>query len=101
MIKLEELSYNDKVVLTIEFDENEKTVILVDENKNTVRLGPNGISLTNEMGDINIISKGHIKIEGTNVDINAKAFLTVKGVATAELSAQGQTTVKGAMVMIN
>ena len=100
MIKLEELSYNDKVVLTIEFDENDKSVVLVDENKNTVRLGPKGISLISD-NDITISSGGNVNIDGLSIAINAQRSLTAKGVQTAELSATGETTVKGGMVMIN
>jgi hypothetical protein len=100
MIKLEELSYNGNIVLTIEFDENDKSIVLVDEYKNTVRLGANGISLVSNK-DINISAGGNIKMDGLNVIINAKSSLAVKGAATAELSASGQTTVKGAIVMIN
>jgi len=100
MIKLEELSYNDKVVLTIEFDENDKSVVLVDENKNTVRLGPKGISLISD-NDITISSGANVNIDGLSIAINAQRSLTAKGVQTAELSASGETTVKGAMVMIN
>ena len=100
MIKLEELSYNDKVVLTIEFDENDKSVVLVDENKNTVRLGPKGISLISD-NDITISSGANVNIDGLSIAINAQRSLTAKGVQTAELSATGETTVKGGMVMIN
>jgi hypothetical protein len=100
MIKLEELSYNDKVVLTIEFDENDKSVVLVDENKNTVRLGSKGISLISE-NDITISSGGNVNIDGLSIAINAQSSLTAKGVQTAELSASGETTVKGGIVMIN
>jgi hypothetical protein len=100
MIKLEELSYNGNIVLTIKFDENDKSIVLVDEHKNTVRLGANGISLVSNT-DINISAGGNIKIEGGNIAINAQMSLAAKGSATAELSASGQTTVKGAIVMIN
>ncbi len=100
MIKLEELSYNDKVVLTIEFDENDKSVVLIDENKNTVRLSPKGISLISD-NDITISSGGNVNIDGLSIAINAQRSLTAKGVQTAELSASGETTVKGGMVMIN
>src|ERR1035437_4742480 len=100
MIKLEELSYNDKVVLTIEFDENDKSVVLVDENKNTVRLGTKGISLISD-NDITISSGGNVNIDGLSIAINAQRSLTAKGVQTAELSATRETTVKGALVMIN
>lgn len=100
MIKLEELSYNGKVVLTIGFNENDQTVVLVDENKNTVHLGPEGISFSSEK-NIEIKAKGNIKMSGLNIDLNANVSLNAKGTATAELSASGQTVVKGAMVMIN
>jgi hypothetical protein len=47
------------------------------------------------------IAKQDVSLEGLNVKVQAKVSATVKGNATAELSASGQTTVKGAMVMIN
>ena len=50
---------------------------------------------------ISITSKSDVGIDGMNANIQAKVGATVKGNATAELSASGQTTVKGAMVMIN
>ena len=40
-------------------------------------------------------------IEGMNVTAKAQTSLKVTGSASAEISASGQTTVKGAMVMIN
>lgn len=46
-------------------------------------------------------AKQDISLEGMNVKVQAKIGASVKGNATAELSASGQTTVKGAMVMIN
>ena len=100
MIKLKEVSYNEEIVLTIGVDENDGSVILVDKYTNTIWLGVNGISLVSNT-DINISSKGKINIEGMNVTINAKAGLTAKGNDTAELSASGETTIKGAIVMIN
>ena len=42
-----------------------------------------------------------VSAKGMNVNLEAQTGLTAKGNATAELSASGQTTVKGAMVMIN
>ena len=44
---------------------------------------------------------GRVKVEGLNVACEAQVGLTAKGSASAELSAAGQTTVKGAMVLIN
>lgn len=46
-------------------------------------------------------AKQDASLEGLNVKVQAKVGASVKGNATAELSAGGQTTVKGAMVMIN
>ena len=100
MIKLKELSFNEEILLTIGVDENDGSVILVDKFKNTIQLGVNGISLISNT-DLNISAKGNIIIEALNVTINAEAGVAVKGNAAAELSASGQTTVKGAMVMIN
>ena len=93
-----------------------KSIILHDQNKNKVELTSDGISMES-MKDIKITSKSKITIEGTggvdissksdtkvtglNIDLTANVGLTAKGNATAELSASGQTTVKGAMVMIN
>jgi hypothetical protein len=42
-----------------------------------------------------------VKSQGLNVACEAQVGFTGKGSATAELSAAGQTTVKGAIVMIN
>lgn len=46
-------------------------------------------------------AKQDVTLEGLNVKVQAKVGASVKGNATAELSASGQTTVKGTMVMIN
>ena len=102
----------NKVVLS----DDQKSIIMQDQNNNKVELSSNGISMES-MKDIRITSKSKITIEGTagieinskadakvtglNVDLTANVGLTAKGNATAELSATGQTTVKGAIVMIN
>ena len=116
MIKLEELSFEDKVVLTIGFNKKDNSVIFIDRNDNEIRLGPDGITLKSDKG-IKLISKGNIDIsnvggvniksnadvtvEGMKIQATANVGFTAKGNVTAELSASGQTTVKGAMVMIN
>ena len=53
------------------------------------------------MGSIETRSKADVTVEGLKIDNNAKTSFCAKGSASAELSASGQTTVKGAMVMIN
>lgn len=100
----------------IEINDNYKQIRLVDQHKNEIKMDREGISLTSTKnitlkakGDITMdttmkisgIAKQDISLEGLNVKVQAKIGATVKGNATAELSASGQTTVKGAMVMIN
>jgi len=93
-----------------------KSILLQDQNQNKVELSSGGITIES-VKDIKITTKGKIAIEGAtgvdiktsadakvsgmNINMNADVGLTAKGNATAELSASGQTTVKGAMVMIN
>lgn len=52
-----------------------------------------GVSLASSGGDASL--------EGLNAKVTGQIGATVKGNATAEISASGQTTVKGAIVMIN
>ncbi len=100
----------------LEISDDKKSVALSDQNGNEIRLDKSGIALSSAKeikltakGDIamdaamklNGTAKQDVRLEGLNVGIQAKMGATVKGTATAELSASGQTTVKGAMVMIN
>ena len=102
----------NKVVISDE----DKSIVLEDQNGNKVELGASGIVLDSPK-DIKITATGNVNIEGTggvgiqssadvqveglNVNNEAKVGFVGKGSATAEVSASGQTTVKGAMVMIN
>lgn len=97
-------------------NDEEKSILVQDQNQNKIELSPDGILLESAR-DINITAKGKIKIDALDaIDISSKADISVKGMnvnheanvgfvakgnASAELSASGQTTVKGAMVMIN
>ncbi len=114
----------DKKVITLvtpgsnqlEISDDGKSVRLSDQNKNVLVLDKDGITL-NSAKDITLKAKGNILLdatskvsvkaksdvglEGMNVKATAKVGFTAKGNATAEISASGQTTVKGAMVMIN
>lgn len=101
---------------TVELSDDGKHIKLTDPNKNEMTMDKDGITLSSAK-DITLKAKGNIKLdatlklsatakqdaslEGLNVKVQAKVGATVKGNATAELSASGQTTVKGAMVMIN
>ncbi len=46
-------------------------------------------------------SRGDVAVQGLNVNLKAQVALSAQGSASAELKASGQTSVKGAMVMIN
>ena len=100
----------------IEISDDGKSIKLSDQNKNEIVMDSSGILLSSAK-DIKMQAKGNISldatanaevkaksdisIDGTNVKATAKIGFSAKGNATAELSASGQTTVKGAMVMIN
>ena len=100
----------------VELSDDAQSVTLSDANGNEVKMDKDGIALSSAK-DITLTAKGNIaldatmkltgtakqdaSLEGMNVTVQGKVGATVKGNATAELSASGQTTVKGAMVMIN
>ena len=101
---------------TLEISDDGKHIKLTDQHKNEITMDSGGITLSSSK-DITLKAKGNItmdatmklsgtakqdaSLEGLNVKVQAKIGASVKGNATAELSASGQTTVKGAMVMIN
>jgi Rhs element Vgr protein len=115
---------DDKKVTTIEtpggnkivISDDSKSILLSDQNQNKVELNSSGISLDspkdikitskakislNGTGGIELSSNADVKISGLNINETANASYTAKGTASAEVSASGTTTIKGAMVMIN
>lgn len=102
----------NKIVL----DDKDKSILISDQNSNHIKLSADGMELKTAKnlkfqaqggisleatGAIQITSKADVKVAGLNVSCEAQVGIVAKGSATAELSASGQTTVKGAMVMIN
>jgi Rhs element Vgr protein len=101
---------------SITLNDDAKSVEIVDQNSNSIKMTSGGIDLSSGK-DINIKATGNISLdatgklslsakqdvalEGMNVKATAQVGLTAKGNATAEISASGQTTVKGGIVMIN
>ena len=101
---------------TLEISDDGKSIRLTDQHKNEIKMDSGGITLSSAK-DIKLKAKGGITMEATtkisgtaksdisldgmNVKVQAKVGATVKGNATAELSASGQTVVKGAIVRIN
>ncbi|WP_100630272.1 type VI secretion system tip protein VgrG [Algoriphagus formosus] len=121
-----EILFNDQdKVLTIKtpaentfiLDDEGKSITLKDCNNNECIMDNTGIKLSsakditlNAEGKIDIkavtginleASGGDIKGKGMNVDLEADVSMKAAGNASAEFSASGTTTVKGAMVMIN
>lgn len=101
---------------TIVISDKNQSILIQDQSDNKVELSSNGISLDSPKdismtssgkisleatGEISISSQADVKLSGLNIEHSADVGLTAKGGASAELSAGGNTTVKGAMVMIN
>ena len=97
-------------------NDKDKSIEAEDMNGNKLTMNDSGISFDSPKdikisakgkinldatGEIGISSKADIKCKGMNVNHEAQVGFKAAGNASAELSASGQTTVKGAMVMIN
>lgn len=80
--------------------EKDALIQISDENGNTVLLDSDGITLESPK-NITLKATGDVDIEGMNINLVANAALTAEGTASAELSASGNTVIKGAMVQIN
>ena len=108
---------DDKKILTAEtpgghtlvMDDDQKTVTITDLTGNSIEMSSSGVKIDSTgtldltaSSDITVSSSGgDVSISGNNVTANGNMGATVSGGSSAELSAGGQTTVKGAMVMIN
>jgi len=103
---------SNKLVL----NDKDKSILVQDQNGNSIKLSESGIALDTRkdikltahggitldaINAISITSKADVRTAGLNISCEAQSNFTGKGSATAELSASGQTTVKGALVMIN
>lgn len=66
-----------------------------------MRLTAKGATTLDAVGALNIGAGADVKVAGLTVVCDAQVGFSAKGAASAGLSAAGQTTVKGAMVMIN
>jgi Rhs element Vgr protein len=102
---------------SVVLDDDAESITLKDQHGNSVVLGSEGITLDSPKdvtikatgsvslqatGNVEVASSGgDVKASGLDVSLEADVGFTAKGNASAELSASGQTTVKGAMVMIN
>jgi hypothetical protein len=71
------------------------------ESTTDIQIQAKGNVTIDAIGKIDITSKANLNVSGLNINNEADAAFVAKGGASAELSAAGQTVVKGAMVMIN
>jgi uncharacterized protein involved in type VI secretion and phage assembly len=118
-----EINDEDKVITirthgnnTVVLSDKEQTIMLTDQNSNQVKLSPDGIMISSPknisisahggikvdaVGDISIRSQADVSTRGLNISCKADIGFSAEGSASAELSASGQTVVKGALVAIN
>jgi len=103
---------NNSIVIS----DDGKSIEIKDQNSNSIKLSADGIVIDSAK-DVKISAKGNItmnavaeiaatatqdlKLKGMNINADAQVGFTARGNATAEISASGQTTVKGGIVMIN
>jgi Rhs element Vgr protein len=120
-----EISFDDqdKIILiktpgghSIKLDDKSGAISIQDSNKNTVSLSKGGIAL-DSASNIKITAKGNITVQANgNLSLSAKANATMDGLqvahkaktkfsangtATAEVTASGILTIRGAIVKIN
>ena len=91
-------------------------LILKDGNGNKITMSNKGISLESSKdvvikaagkidlqanSNIDMEAKGDIDLEGLNVEAKAQIAFKAQGSASAEISASGNTTIKGSLVKIN
>jgi len=101
---------------SITLDDQVKGITIKDQNNNSVKMDSSGIEINSPKniilkatgnitldatGKLALKSKQDVAVEGLNITNTAQVGFTAKGNASAEISASGQTVVKGAMVMIN
>lgn len=120
------IEFNDQdKILTIEtpgknsfvLSDKDKSITVKDLNGNKITMTSSGISMQSTKDVVikagrnidlfagqNIELKssgGNVSLQGINVEAKAKVAFSAQGNASAELKASGQTTVKGAVVIIN
>lgn len=100
----------------ITISDDGKSIEIKDQQSNSIKLDDSGILLDSKKditlkatGNINVQATGKVamkatqdmELNGMNIKQTAQMAFTAKGTATAEVSASGQTVIKGGMVMIN
>lgn len=100
----------------VTLDDDAKKVTVVDSNNNSLEMASGGVTLTSPanitikadgsmtldaQAGVTVKSAAKVAIEAPQVQANASIAFSAQGQASAELTASGQVTVRGALVMIN
>jgi len=101
----------------ITISDEDKGIVLKDQNNNKITTNTDGISIEDSNGnkivmsssgieiksatDLKLSATNDVSVSGNNITNSANIAMKSSGQASAEFSASGQTTIKGAMVMIN
>lgn len=99
------------------FSDQDKAITLSDQHGNTIKLSSSGIEVTSagdltmkaaqnlsgeaQAGAWTIKGAQGVSVSGLKVSLEADTQFSASGKATASLQSNGETTVKGTMVMIN
>lgn len=119
------LAFDDdrrRVILTtpgmnqVVLSDDTQSIVITDQSNNRIEMTPGGITLTSGKdivmtaagkitlaagGTVEATAMADLKLSGLNVSCDASIGFIAKGTATAALSAAGQVSVKGAIVLIN
>lgn len=106
--KLQVLFDDEKKIITIStpsgnklaLSDDDSGIFLEDLNGNKITMDSNGITIESPKV-LTLKATQETNIEGNNTNVKANAQLKLQGTAGSELSASGNTVVKGAMVQIN
>lgn len=85
---------------TLLVSDDQKGLCLEDQNGNTIVMNDQGVTIESKKA-LSLKAAQDVSIEGNNVNIKANAQLKATGNASSEISASGNTVIKGAMVQIN
>ncbi|MFV0436032.1 MAG: type VI secretion system tip protein VgrG [Desulfopila sp.] len=87
--------------------EEDKGIVLEDQNGNTIVLGEDGITI-DSASDLTLRAQGDVKIEGTNLQIQAQSGFKATATSSVEVSGasttiegSATTVIKGGLVQIN
>ncbi len=106
--KIKMLFDDDKKSYTLEtpggkkfiMDDDANKITLEDNNGNKLEMGSSGIKIETS-GKIEMKAAQDFKIEGLNVELKASVGYKAEGGASAQLTSNGSTVIKGAIVQIN